>query len=391
MRGKDILPTLAKELNSLNEAAEALTPPAVSAYDAAGLGDREVNRFVTRFQNLLHGASVNLVKRFAQLPEGAGTYIGWLNDLMADAEAAERDEPWELVCGSAPEALGRLKVLMEVLRSLAGDAHERQAPPVSTWAKLGKRAQRGNAMRLVGAAVKAVADQQLNRRKAAIEREVRRKGLQVTLHVRENAASVLPWPPFEVLALVPADDIAQAVVVLDESVEALRGIVDTTTRLTVAPFVDGIAVAALGSSGYDTLYPDSRTVSAWLEHLHMEGFQSESGKTLGQVLEVAAQLGAMDSIGLGLADRPSPEIAVRTRLERSLGEYQAQLAVQLERFDRKLGERIVDLVTTVRAGEVDYMTEVQDGLGGVSSPTLEEAGYLTLRLLEEERAEGKGS
>ena len=47
-----------------------LTPPAVSAYDAAGAGDSDVNKSVTRFQILLYGASVNLVKRFAQLPEG---------------------------------------------------------------------------------------------------------------------------------------------------------------------------------------------------------------------------------------------------------------------------------------------------------------------------------
>ena len=36
------------------------------------------------------------------------------------------------------------------------------------------------------------------------------------------------------------------------------------------------------------------------------------------------------------------------------------------------------------------MAEVQDGLGGVSSAALEEAGYLTLRLLEEERAGRQG-
>ena len=165
---------------------------------------------------------------------------------------------------------------------------------------------------------------------------------------------------------------------------------DTTTRLTVVPVVDGIAVAALGWSGYETLYPDTKSGAAWLEHLRMEGFQSETAETLGQVLEVAAELGAMDSRGLGLADRPSREAEVRARLERSFGEHRAELAGRLERFDQDLGERIVGFVATVRAGEVDYLAEVQDGLGGVSTPALEEAGHLTLRLLEEDRAGQSG-
>ena len=210
LRGKDVPRRLVDKLNSLNEAAEALTPPAVSGYDAAGIGDREINKSVTRFQNLLFSASVNVVKRFARLPEGAEAYIGWLNDLIADAEAAVDEEPWELLSGSAPKALGRLKSLLGTLRSLAGEAHERQANPARTWTERGKRAQRGNAIQLVGVAAKASDDRRLGRRKAGIEREARAAGLQAVFHIREVASGVLPWPPVEVLALVPAGDMAQA-------------------------------------------------------------------------------------------------------------------------------------------------------------------------------------
>ena len=386
LRGKDVLPRLADKLNSLNEATEALTPPAVSAYDAAGTGDREANKSVTRFQNLLFSASVNVVKRFARLPEGAGAYIGWLNDLIADADAAVDEEPWELLPGSAPKALGRLKSLLETLRSLAGEAHERQAKPASTWAARGKRAQRGNAIRLVGVAAKASADRRLRQRKAGIERDAQAAGLQAAVHVREDSRGALPWPPFEVLALVPAGDLLHAAATVDESVEPLRRIVDPAMRLTVVPVVDGVAVAALGRSGYETLYPDAVSGAGWLEYVGIDGLRSDAAETLGQVLDLAAQLGAMDSRGLGLAGRPSEETDVREGLEGSLGERRAEVEKQLRRFDRDLGERILGLVAAARAGRVDYMAEVQDGLGGVSSPALEETGYLTLRLLEEERA-----
>ena len=207
LRGKDVPARLVDKLNSLNEATEALTPPAVSAYDASGTGDREVNKSVTRFQNVLFSASVNVVKRFVRLPDGAGAYIGWLNDLIADAEAAVEEEPWELLAGSVPEALGRLKSLLATLRSLAGEAHERNEQPARTWAERGRRTQRGNAIRVVGVAAKASADQRLRRRKARMEREARRAGLNAVFHVREEARGVLPWPPFDVLALVPAGNL----------------------------------------------------------------------------------------------------------------------------------------------------------------------------------------
>src|SRR3546814_8886851 len=62
-RGKDALGNLADKLNSLNADTEALTPPAVSSLEASGAGHGEANTAVTKFQNLLHSASVNLVKR----------------------------------------------------------------------------------------------------------------------------------------------------------------------------------------------------------------------------------------------------------------------------------------------------------------------------------------
>ncbi len=385
LRGKAVPARLVDKLNSLNEATEALTPPAVSAYDASGTGDREVNKSVTRFQNVLFSASVNVVKRFVRLPDGAGAYIGWLNDLIADVEAAVDDEPWELLAGSAPEALGALKSLLATLRSLAGEAHERNEQPARTWAARSKRTQRGNAIRIVGVDAKASADKRLRRRKARMDREARRAGLNAVFHVREEARGVLPWPPSEVLALVPAVDLLHAAATVEKSIEPLRRIVDDTTRLTVVPVIDGVAIAALGRSGYQTLYPGTESVTKWLDYIGMDGLQSDVAESLEQALSVAVQLGAMDSRGLGLAGRPSEERDVREDLQRELRERETELEEQLRRFDRDLGERTFDLLAAARAGTVDYLAEVQDGLDGAASPVLQEVGHITLCLLEEER------
>src|SRR3546814_20375109 len=83
-RGKDALGNLADKLNSLNADTGALTPPAVSSLEASGAGHGEANTAVTKFQNLLHSASVNLVQRFAILPEPAGAHIAWLRVIIAD-------------------------------------------------------------------------------------------------------------------------------------------------------------------------------------------------------------------------------------------------------------------------------------------------------------------
>ena len=161
-------------------------------------------------------------------------------------------------------------------------------------------------------------------------------------------------------------------------------------RRTVVPVVDGVAIAALGRSGYQTLYPDAESGAEWLEYVGMDGLWSDAAETLGQVLNLAAQLGAMDYRGLGLVGRPSEETEARGRLEGSLRERRAELEKHLRQFDEHLSGRIRGLVATARAGKVDYMAEAQDGFGGVSSPALEEAGHLTLRLLEEEWAGRSG-
>src|SRR3546814_1972282 len=94
----------------------ALTPPAVSSLEASGAGHGEANTAVTKFQNLLHSASVNLVKRFAILPDQAGAYIAWLSDLIADVDTAIAEEPWHLVADGPPRSEEHTSELQSLMR-----------------------------------------------------------------------------------------------------------------------------------------------------------------------------------------------------------------------------------------------------------------------------------
>ena len=384
LRGKNAPSSLFEKLNILNAETEALTPPAISSLEASGAGSGGANTSVTKFQNLLHSASVNLIKRFAKLPEQAGAYIAWLSDLIADVDTAISDEPWQLVSDCSPPALARLKVLLETLRLLAGEAHERRESPAVTWAARGKRAPAGNALRFVSLSAKAAGVKRLARRKAEIERSTKGAGIEAVFHLRINAKGILPWPPADVLALLPSSDVAGAVIALDQQTDLLRSLVDSSVHLTMIPFIDGVAFPALAKSGHQTLLPDVEGAAVWAEALGLARAPSVIAGLFGEVLSLASELGAMDRLGLGVESRPEAEVITLRRLEVSFDKKREELVRQLDIFDRDTQTDVSELIERLRTGGIDFTAEAQAAFGGASTEIVETTGYLTLLLIEYE-------
>lgn len=380
-RGKDALASLVDRLNSLNTDAEALTPPAVSSFEASGTGSGEANCSVTKFQNLLHSASVNVIKRFAMLPDQAGAYIAWLSDLIADVDTAIAEEPWHLIADAPPLILTRLKTLLETLRVLAGEAHERKAAPAATWVARGKSAQIGNAMRRVYLSAKAAGETRLAKRKAEIERSAEEAGVAAQFHLRVNAKGVLPWPPVDVLALLPAPNIVDAVVTLAEQAELLRSLVDSSIHLTIMPYNEDIAFPALAKSGYQTLLPDVEGAAFWAEQLELLQASSTVASMFGEVLSLASELGAMDRKCLGNETRPEEEIAARRSLEAAFASKYEELTRRLDAFDPALQRDVAELIEYLRIGDVDFAAQAQAAVGGTLSNIVEAVGYVSLLLM----------
>ena len=387
-RGKNALGNLADKLNSLNADTEALTPPALSSFDASGDGSREANTAATKFQNILHGVSVNLVKRFALLPDQAGAYIAWLNELISDIDTAVAQEPWQLIGDAPPATLLRLKTLLETIRLLAGEAHERQEPPVASWAARGKGARAGNALRLVSLSAKAAGDKRLVQRKAEIERVADEAGVVAQFHLRVRAKGILPWPPADVLALLPASDIADAVVSLADQTDLVRSLVDSSIHLTIMPYIEDVAFPALAKSGYQTLLPDPECAALWAEQLGLSQAPSAMASMFGEVLSLASELGAMDQRRLGSETRPEEEIVVRRNLEATFAQKHEGLARQLDALDPTLQTDVSELIEYLRTGDVDFAAEAQAAIGGTSSTTAEAAGYVSLLLMSAEVENG---
>ena len=381
-RGKNALESLFEKLNSLKTETESLTPPAISSLEASGGGNEEANISVTKFQNLLHSASVDLIRRFTKLPEQAGAYIVWLSDLISDVDAAIAEEPWQLITDGPPPAFARLKALLETLRFLAGEAHERQEPPAATWVARGKGARAGNALRRISLSAEAAGENRLAKRKKDIERSAKAAGIEAIFHLRINAKGILPWPPADVLALISANDVADAVIALDQHTENLRSLVDSSMHLTVMPVIDGRALPMLTKSGHQTLLPDAKGGAAWAEGLVLKRASPAVADLFGEVLSLAGELGSMDRLGLGAKTRPEAEILVRRRLETFFAEKREELIRLLGAFDQDTHTEVFELVERLRGGDIDFAAEAQAALGGLSTDIAEATGHLTLHLIE---------
>ena len=383
-RGKDALGSLADRLNSLNADTESLTPPAISSLESSGAGRGEANTFVTKFQNLLHSTSVDLVKRFAMLPDQAGAYIAWLSGLIADVDTAIAEEPWQLIADGPPPMLSRLKTLLETLRLLAGETHERKQAPAVTWAARGKRARVGNSVRLVSHSAKAAGKTRLAQRKTEIERLAEEAGVVAQFHLRVNAKGILPWPPADVLALLPALCVAGAAIALAEQAELVRSLVDSSIHLTIMPYIEDIAFPVLAKSGYQTLLPNVKDAAFWAEQLGLRQAPSAMASIFGEVLSLARELGAMDQIDLGSESRPEEEIFARRSLEAAFARKYEELTRRLNVFDPTLKSDVSELIEHLRSEEVDFAAEAQAAIGGSPSSIAEAAESLSLLLISSE-------
>src|SRR3546814_18672311 len=127
-----------------------------------------------------------------------------------------------------------------------------------------------------------------------MERRAKEAWIVAPFQLRVNAKGILPWPPADVLALLPAPDIADAVITLAEQAELVRSLVDSSIHLTIMPYIEDIAFPALAKSGYQTLLPDVEGAAFWAEKLGLPQAPSVMEKMFGEVLSLASELGAMD-------------------------------------------------------------------------------------------------
>lgn len=382
LRGRDVPQPLVDTLNHLNEMTMELTPPSISPEEVKGDAPGDPNQAVTKFQNVLFCGTVNLVKRFARLPEQAGAYIAWLNDLIDQVDHVATEEPWELVVDEAPPMLSRLQQLFVSVRMLAEGTHERNVPPAKTWHKVGRAARKGNALGKVTALARAATDKAIADQKTEIESALSALGAPATVHFRDLTSAVLPLVGFEILVLLETDTVVEAAQVVEAWAEPLRASVDHLIDMTIIPVANGYSVNRFTQSGHQTLYPNPDAGAGWLESLGILPLQSDTLDALDKTIKAASELASLDLCALGTPSRAPQETAARTSVQEEFDVGLPALSQSLDDTAPEIKDEIVALVQDVRSGEIDFVAASQALMAGEQLAVMSELTGVIVYLLE---------
>ncbi len=382
LRGRDVPQQVVDTLNRLNGLTTALTPPSISPEEAKGDAAGDPNNAVTKFQNVLFCGTVNLVKRFARLPEQAGAYIAWLNDLSEQIDHVAAEEPWELVADEVPPMLSRLQQLFVSVRVLAERAHERDMPPAETWRKVGRAARKGNALGKVTAMARAATDKAVADQKAEIESAISALGAPVTVQFRDRTSAVLPLVGFEILVLLESDTVVEAAQGVDAWAEPLRASVDHLIGMTITPVANRYSVNRFTKSGHQTLYPNPDAGAEWLGALGILPLQSDTLDALDKTINAASELASLDRCALATPSRAPQETAARTSVQEEFDVGLPALSQSLDDTAPEIKDEIVALVQDVRSGEIDFVAASQALMAGEQLAVMSELTGVIVYLLE---------
>lgn len=383
LRYRRLPPACEFGLNALNAEAETLTPPKESPAAVSGAGSNEANTAVTKLQDLLFSSSVNVVKRFCSLPDGAGAYVGWLGDLIKQADAAATDEPWTIIGAGPPASLARVRQVLVTARLLAGEAHVRSESPTVTWDSSSRKARAGNALRLVG----VLAASATNTRRAALLADLRahvaETGLSIDIRVCEDSEAILPWPPTEVLALVRAPDVIDALSAMDQAASVVRGLINSTMRFTIVPVIGSYALSAFALTGHSTLLPvtdEAKILKKW----DLTPFDMPATAAWDKATAFASGLESMDRLGLGAKDRPVAEAEARAALQGPFLQSLDTLRQLLEQVCPELVDGAMDTLNQVRSGDLGVADAAHSLLRGAEPPNLLELARYRILILQAE-------
>lgn len=366
LRRRRITDDQEKRLGRLHERSRALTPPSQSPLAASGSGAAEPNLHVTKLQNLLFSATADLLRRFAPLPEGGGAYIGWLNELIRHCDRVRDEEPWGLLSGGLPQSLDRIRSVLVAVRSLAGEGHMRQERPVDTWRDAAKRARSGNALAACAAQARSASARRRQATLAELRGAVSHAGPNVELQLVDDPEGILPWPPYEALALVRGGDLVEALQALAVASSVVRAAVDRFVRVTVVPMVGPLALPQYALSGCETLLPLPERACLLLDALGIARLATPLTDAFNAAVANAGWLASMDVLRLGVGSRPSAEAEARESLEAALGDALADVERLAVPLDPQFAALLTEQVSQVRSGEIDVAGAAYDLLHGVA-------------------------
>lgn len=363
--GKNVSDALLVATNAVHDAARELTPPNVAAVGGA---ESTRNIHVTPLQNVLFAASTEVIRDFHQLPGGAAASISRINGLIENIDEAGANEAWHLV-GGVPASLGRLREMMVTIRNITGDVAEAaEHPGVKHRALLGK-ARPNNALRLLGTRVAATIGAARARFAKELKDALANQGITAEVRALEAPDAIVPWPPSEMVVLIPIDRLEE-LESFEIAANVARAAAHEYMKLTAIPVVGGRLAPTWGKSGYSTMVNLFEDASKWAPRLGISAYIPIASSTFDSVAVSAASLQSMDRLGLGIEGRATAEVETRAALEAQLVSGRAELASVTTALGTDLAEAAANLVDEIRFGDVNFIDVSHSAVNGGEIPQL---------------------
>lgn len=356
------------QLGGVHELARNLPTPALPWLER-GVNRSNAKQEASHLQQVLYDNSADLVRRFADLPDGAAAYMAWSGDNLTRITDSIGNEPWALAGRDveATKQLHKLAELVEDMRSLAGESMLLSRSPIQTHKK--PFGHTGQALMQARHAVR----RRLKVRTVEIERElkksVRKLDPKTRVFVRPSNGDMPVWPLVDVLVIVELDRIHDWPAIVAARWGDWRALVPVGCSLTTMPVVGGLAVTMCGLGGWDSPYPAEAVARGWIVPAKLKAAPEEASRLWGSFIEAALDVATLESQGLGEADRPEVERVARSdaraRLDSTRGALTGRLPQLLLSMSSTIAEvvdlqpkALVDSQFSVLRNEIDEVTEV---------------------------------
>jgi hypothetical protein len=349
-----------------------------------------MRRRSSQLQSIVSSCSIDLVRRFIELPTGAAAYIGWMNDLLGSIAKAKAEEIWEVLSMRPPKELDELSRIVEGYRALAGEAFVRDLSPIAMH--LAKGVKKGSAFDRACTAAHQFRKAKLNALEARLRSELCPDENGLKLFLLPDASVPMFWPPADVLICIPTDtpDDLNGTVLAHWS--KWRAAVDSSRKICLLPVMDGRALPHLALSGFDTLFPAADNADAWCAVAGLQPLPCVSVAAFARISNALVELDGIQAYWAVKGGRAVSEERAHAQAQTAL--VQAVLAFQnlgIPDEYKTLVQQFVDGVLSrdlELAADLAGLTRGEPGLSAlllsqiVQDLTLLDNGQLTIELAE---------
>ena len=304
---------LEAELNAVgnvHEATKALARP--PRLGAAG-GDEGVFG-VAEFQNVLNRSSAEFLRWIID-PVGKGV-SGYQNiqELLGQIEKVEA-EPWELIGDGPPAALKELKLLLDDVATVLGEATSRGrkihqiAPPAAL------NSRPGRALSVLLPTVRLSIDSARRRLREALRAALKSLDPNAAIHIRPTTEALGAWPYSEAIIVLNVPNPMECAEHLLAGAQTARGVLGKGARITLMPAIDGRSIPVWAVSAIETPLPVPFEDEEWLTSVGSPPLDLPLTRSLDEAFGALLTLSSIQSFGCGRPGRHPIEANVRDEYE----------------------------------------------------------------------------